>query len=256
MPTLTKNNAKKIRNLKIKKYRLRYHEFIAEGDKIVKELIFSDYQITQLYATSAWIKKNCNILPGYLKPVKLSLEELRSISHQVTPNQVLAVVKIPGKKELHSPENQLTLLIDNLQDPGNLGTIIRTAEWFGIKNIICSEDTVDIYNPKVIQATMGSFCRVETYYTNLTDYLKNCIDKIPVYGSYLHGQNCFNLNFEKNGILVIGNESKGISPENEKFITTKVTIPAYEKEQFKKPDSLNASAAASILMALIRMNDL
>ncbi len=251
---LTKNQAKKIRSLGIKKYRERYGEFIAEGDKIIKELINSNLQINSIYATPTWIEKNKNFLSSHLTIVSLTPSQLKNISQQTTPNQALALVNIPQQKQIPDPQNKVTLLIENIQDPGNLGTIIRTAEWFGINNIICSGDTVDLYNPKVIQATMGSFCRINIFYTNIINYLNMHKNKVPVYGAVLNGQNAFKQKFQKNAILVVGNESKGISVEVENFITHKVTIPPYDSDNELKPDSLNASVAAAILMSLFRMN--
>ena len=250
---LTKNQSKRIRALAIKKYRENYGEFVAEGDKIIKELTSSNYQIKEIYSTPTWLEKNSHLLPQNCPKFPITLKELKSISRQINPNQALAIVKIPEEKKAPNPENQLTLILDNIQDPGNMGTIIRTAEWFGVKHLICSDDTVDLYNPKVIQSTMGSFCRVEIWYTDLASYLEKYIDKVPIYGSFLDGYNAFNISFPKNAIIVIGNESKGISQKTEKYISKKVTIPPYYTEIDKKPESLNASVATGILLAIMRM---
>ncbi len=250
---ITKNELKKIRALGQKKYRDRYREFLAEGDKIIKEVIESNFHISAIYATSLWLDKNKNKIPaGCCNIISLTQSELKSISQQTTPNQVLAVIKMPEGKELPNPQNQLIIITDNIQDPGNLGTIIRTADWFGINNIVCSEDTVELYNPKVIQATMGSFCRVAIYYTNIIDYLRLHKNKVPVYGSFLSGKNALEHNFQQNAVVVVGNESQGISAETEKFVTHKINIPKFGKGHNLKPDSLNASVAAAIMMAIIR----
>lgn len=252
---LTNKQIKRIKSLSIKKYRERYGEFIAEGDKIIKDLIVAKYQLVEIYATASWLEKNKNILPRNCKTFAVCTKELKSISQQTTPNQVLSIIKIPEIKDPPEAYNKITLVTDNLQDPGNLGAILRTADWFGIKNIICSKNTVDLYNPKVIQSTMGSFCRLQICYTSINDYLQKHNKKIPVYGSFLIGENAFQHNFAKEAILVVGNESKGISPAIEKFITHKITIPPYFNQNGNKADSLNASVATAILMALIRMED-
>jgi len=248
---LTKNQVKRIHSLGNKKYRDRYKEFVVEGDKTVKELISSDLQITGLFATSAWIKKHRNIIPENCNPVTEA--QLKSISQQTTPNQVLATVKIPEQNNIPTPQNEILLVLDNIQDPGNMGSILRTADWFGIQNIVCSEDTVDLYNPKVIQATMGSFCRVAVFYTNIVDYLGSYKNQVPVYGAFIKGKNAFKQNFQENAILVLGNESNGISKQVSDCISYKITIPPFNPKRVKKPESLNASAAGAIFMALFRM---
>jgi len=249
---LTKNESKKIRALGQKKYRDRYGEFVAEGDKLVKEVIGSAFQITGIYATFSWLDENRDKVPEGCFVKQITEHELKGLSRQTTPNRVIAVIKMPEKRELPKPGNQLILITENIQDPGNFGTIIRTAEWFGIKNMICSEDTVDLYNPKVIQATMGSFCRVSVFYADIIDYLRLHRNKVPVYGSFLKGNNAFRFDFKQNAIIVLGNESQGISAETEKFVTHKITIRNFNDGRGFKPDSLNVSVAAAILMAIIR----
>ena len=250
---LTKNQAKRIHSLGNKKYRDRYKEFVVEGDKTVKELINSDLQITGLFATSAWIKKHSGIIPENCNIIPVTETQLKNISRQTTPNQVLAVVKIPEQNKIPTPQNELLLVLDGIQDPGNMGSILRTADWFGIQNIVCSEDTVDLYNPKVIQATMGSFCRVAVSYTNIVDYLGLYKNQVPVYGAFLNGENAFKKEFQENAILVLGNESNGISKEVSDCISCKITIPPFNPNREKKSESLNASASGAILMALFRM---
>ncbi len=250
---LTKNNIKNINSLSKKKYRDEFRQFIAEGDKIVKELLESNYNIISLYATNEWIEANEKLISPDCTTVIIKQNQLKSISQLTTPNQVLAIVEIKINKTLPDPCEDFILLADRIQDPGNLGSIIRSADWFGFKDIVCSEDCVDLYNPKVIQASMGSFCRLNVNYTDIHAYLSEYKDKAVVYGAFTEGQNVFKCNFRKSGILVIGNESQGISSLTENYITKKVFIPKYNESESFTPDSLNASVAAALLMGVIRM---
>ena len=215
--------------------------FIAEGVKIVQELLKADFDIKIIYALKDWINQNQNIQ----NVTEVSEDELRKISNFETPNKVFAIaekrtpVKEPGLK------NKITLVLDGIQDPGNLGTIVRTADWFGVENIIASTDTADIYNPKVIQATMGSFTRVQIFYIDLKKFLS--AHNIAVYGAMLDGENVSTSQKISECLLLIGNEGKGIRKDIQPFIQKKILIP-----QIGKAESLNAAVATGILLFCLK----
>ena len=256
MKFLQSNKIKYINSLKLSKFRKLLHEFVAEGDKLVIELLKSRFEISNVYSTAEWIEQNEQLLKNSKVDVtQISNKELGKISFLSTPNNVLTVVKIP-KPEIIQDNifSDLILMLDEIQDPGNLGSIIRTADWFGIKHIICSENCVDIYNPKVVQATMGSIARVSVLYKNPEKVLAGKPKQIKVYGTLLKGENIYNKNLSKNGIILIGNESKGISDNLLPFITDKISIPSFPKTTGKTqyPESLNASIATAIVCAEFR----
>jgi len=238
MIMITKKEIKYIQSLYHKKNRDEERLFIAEGPKIVKELLQSDYSIKQLFATAQWIKENRE----YMGAVEITEDELQKISQLQTPNHVLAVVA--KKNETAGPvlEQSITLVLDGIQDPGNMGTIIRIADWFGIKQIIAAPDSADIYNGKVIQSTMGSFLRVDVWYKDLQTFLENA--SINVYGALLNGQDVRTVKMGDEGILVIGNESKGISKALLPYIQHPVTIP-----RMGHAESLNAAVATGIILS-------
>lgn len=238
---LSKNEVKYIQSLCHKKQRQAEGLFIAEGPRLADELLNSGHHIEKIYALDEWIARHAD-LP---EAVAISDIELQKISALQTPNQVLilAAQKPPATEPVFS--RQLTLVLDGIQDPGNFGTIIRIADWFGITQLIASEDTVELYNPKVIQATMGSFVRVQVWYRPLAALLKSA--KVPVYGALLDGENMHSVAPVAEGILVIGNEGKGIDTELLTYITHPVTIP-----RLGGAESLNAAVAAGILVAHLK----
>ena len=236
---MNNNELKYIQSFAHKKHWAQESVFIVEGPKLVKEVVESDWTIEKLYATPDWIASQ-----QVLHPTTESIDDivLERISQLHTPNKVLALVK---KQIYNDPivfENQLTLVLDGIQDPGNLGTIIRTADWFGVKQIIVSEDTASLYNPKVIQSTMGSFLRVRIEVMEVETVLSNT--KLPVYGAILEGDSIYEHKMDATGFLVIGNESKGIRPALLPFIKQPLTIP-----NFGQAESLNAAVATGILLA-------
>lgn len=243
---LSISQIKFIKSLRMKKFRQEHGLFIAEGTKIAGELLQSDWQIDHLYAKSEWLSENEPVvLKAGVSFTGITDKELGRISKLTSPNQVLTVVQLPGIiSDMPSPEKELILLLDNIQDPGNMGTIIRSADWFGIKSIICSDDCVDIYNPKVIQGTMGSFIRVNTYYTSLPDYLI-AHHGTDVIGTIMDGPDIYDTDLPGQGILIIGNESHGIRQELLDHITQKVSIPSTGS----RAESLNAAVATSIVLA-------
>ncbi|MBY0480776.1 MAG: RNA methyltransferase [Chitinophagaceae bacterium] len=235
---LSKNELKYIQSLCQKKQRLQEGLFLAEGPKLAKEILSSDYRIEKLYATAEWLAEN----PINVDTTTVTEIELAKMSSLQTPNEVMLVCRQRIIKEEPDFKNTLSLVLDGLQDPGNLGTIIRIADWFGVKQIVASEDTVEFYNPKVIQSTMGSFIRVKCWYRNLPELLATT--QVPVYGALLNGRSINKTKALKEGILVIGNESKGIREAVMPFITEAITIP-----RIGKAESLNAAVATGILLS-------
>jgi len=244
---------KYVQSLQQKKFRRQHGVFVAEGEKIVKELLSSDFEIEAIYGVADWIEQNKFSLRKGISLFTVSENELGRISGLKTPNQVLAVVKTPAlQSEPDLSRSRVILALDTLQDPGNLGTIIRTADWFGIWQIVCSHETTDVFSPKVVQATMGSFLRVRVIYTDLVEWLEKVRNEIPVYGAFPEGDNMFDLQPGTGGILVIGNESAGISARVSKKVSRRIKIPGgLPPEKGSSPDSLNASIAAGILMSVL-----
>jgi len=223
---------------------------MVEGYKSVTEFINSSYQVDTIYHTPAIASKMLN-LSRKINFQEISLNELEKISSLKTPQEVIGLVKIPIWPILNynSLKQKFSLVLDNVQDPGNMGTIIRTADWFGITDIICSEDTVDVYNPKVVQATMGSLARVNVHYVDLLQTLPEI--ELPVFGAMLNGKNMYNTNFGNEGLLVMGNEGNGISADIERLISTAVTIP-----RAGNAESLNVAIATAILCSEIKRNSM
>jgi len=234
---ISKNKIKFIKSLSLKKNRVKAQLFIAEGEKIVNELLNSKFEIEQIYAT----KQFSGIYSSDKSAVTLvSSEELSRISNLTSPNNVLAIVRI-GQKELEK-NTGITLVLDDVNDPGNLGTIVRMCDWFGVSQIICSNNTVDCYNSKVVQSAMGSLFRVNITYLDLTTYLNN-IDT-PIYGAYMNSVDVRGQEFPKQAHLIMGNEANGISESISKYITNKVSI----KNIGENTESLNVAVATSILL--------
>ncbi len=250
---LSKNQIKYISSLKQKKFRKIHNEFIAEGPKIVNELIENNFPVKSIYALRSYLENNERLLKtSGIHLNEINNKELERISTLTTPNGVLAVINIP---EFHKSDidfsKDICLVLENIQDPGNMGAIIRTADWFGVNTIICSEDTVDVYNPKVIQATMGSFARIKVIYHDLEKFLLAVPGNIPVYGASLHGMNIYKTDLTTNGLIITGNESKGISQRIQKYIKQNIKIPDYSLND-KKAESLNASIATALILAEFR----
>jgi RNA methyltransferase, TrmH family len=247
---ISKSIIKLIRSLEQKKFRTEHQLFVAEGNKIVSELIYSKQPIEHLIATRNWFEEQ-KTLPK-INVIEVTEKELERISFQKTPQQVLAVCRIV-KKELNvlDLKNSLSLALDDVQDPGNVGTIIRIADWFGIKNILASSSTADVYNPKVIQSTMGAFARVTIHYVDLTEFLKQQKNNIPIYGTTLDGENIYSQKLKPYGIIVMGSEGNGISKETLKVLTHKLFIPPFSSVE-PVCDSLNVASATAIVCAEFR----
>ncbi len=248
---ITAAQIKWIKSLEQKKFRKQLGLFVAEGNKIVTEMLESRWDVSHVFALEEWLEQNQ--LPSNTASVCVSPGQLQRISALKTANQVVAVAKVPkwSLRQL-DVEGRFTLLLDNIQDPGNLGTILRTADWFGIEHVICSENTVELFSPKVIQASMGSFMRVKVIYTPPVDFLKEVPPGFPVMGALLEGESIANVRFPTEGVIVVGNEAKGISPGLVPLINQKLHIPMVRPIGKKHlPESLNASVAAGIIMSYI-----
>lgn len=248
---LSKNKIKLIRSLDLKKNRSTEGLFVAEGKKIVYDLLGSKLIPFEILCTAELADELTGIDDRLISVT--GKNELEKISSLKSTPDIIALFKIPEiKLQWEEIMSDLTLVLDSIQDPGNLGTIIRTADWFGIKNIICSEDTADLYNPKTVQSTMGAIARVKVHYLPLKDFLLTAREKnLPVFGTFMEGENIYKTNLSSNGIVIMGNEGKGISKENEKLINHKLSIPAFP-ESAKTSESLNVAIAASIICAEFR----
>ena len=245
---ISKNQIKYIRQLEQKKFRKREKCFVAEGPKVVGDLM-QQYQPKAIFATDEWTKEVESF--DYSKLTTVSPDELRRISFLQTPQQVLALFPIPEQTSYLSPlTSHLTLALDSVQDPGNLGTIIRIADWFGIDTIYCSEDTADAYNPKVVQATMGSLAHVHTIYTDLLQLFDKLPKDFPVYGTLLDGNDIYQQPLSEHGIIVMGNEGNGISEAVRQRVTHRLLIPNFH--QGPSAESLNVAIATAITCSEFR----
>jgi len=239
---LTKNTIKQIASLRQQKFRKELGLFVVEGRKMTEELLQSGFETVGLYATEAFLTD----YPFFSEAEVVSEMQMEQMSGQDTPPGILAVVKIP-QQSIIKTTSELVLALDGIANPGNMGTLIRTAEWFGIRDVVCSNDCVELWNPKTVQATMGSLFRMKVWKTDLADYLlKAKAEGKAIYGALLEGENLFQIKTKPEGILVIGSESHGIRAEALPYITHPVTIPRTGGSQ---TESLNAAVAGAILMA-------
>lgn len=245
---LSKNRIKYIHSLELKKNRKADKVFLAEGPKLVGDLL-GHFPCQFLLATSEWLSKNRHL--PVEEVTEISEEELARASLQKTPQQVLAVFRQPDDKwDASAIRRSLCLALDDVQDPGNLGTIIRLADWFGIEHIFCSPNTVDVYSPKVIQATMGGIARVKLHYTPLPELIGSLKDT-PVYGTFLDGEDMYTQSLSACGLIVMGNEGNGIGEEVEKLINRRLYIPNYPAERATS-ESLNVAIATAVVCAEFR----
>ena len=243
---ISKSQISFIKSLHQKKIRKEHGLFIVEGLKSIQEFINSEYVVDSVYCTENLMPKLDN-LSRKIKPVGITESELSRISALSTPQAILAVVQIPQQTDLNIKklDGSFILALDGVQDPGNLGTIIRTADWFGLNTILCSKDTAEVYNPKVVQASMGSLSRVNIIYTDLGDVFSKI--NIPVYGAVLNGKSIYETDFGHQGIILLGNEGNGISEHLIEKINYPITIPRYGKAE-----SLNVAISASIFCSELR----
>lgn len=250
---ISKNTIKQIRSLELRKFRKQSGTFIAEGNKLVEDNLAS-MKCHRLIAVTDWWKSHEHLRILAEECIEVSREEMEKISLMQSPQEVLATFYVPSEEhfDLSILSNRLVLALDSIQDPGNLGTIIRLCDWFGIHDIFCSQTTADCFSPKVVQATMGAIARVRIHYLDLQDFLKNASSKgIPVYGTFLEGENIYMTNLSSNGIIVMGNEGQGISPEIEAIVSKKINIPSYPAES-ETSESLNVGIATAITVAEFR----
>jgi TrmH family RNA methyltransferase len=241
---VSKNQIKLITSLQQKKYRKQEGLFIAEGKKIIQELVDAHYQLQHVFTTSEKFASLFDANKSHL----ISENDLKKISALTTANDALAIFEIPESNTQKT--NGITVVLDDIRDPGNFGTIIRLCDWFGIENLVCSIGTVDVYNPKVVQATMGSISRVNIIYTNLVDYLSE--NTLPVYGTFMDGDNIYEQKLAENAILIMGNEANGISDLIAQKTTHKITIPRFGNNQ--KTESLNVATATAIILSEFKRN--
>lgn len=247
---LSKNKIKFIHSLAMKKFRNEHGMFVAEGNKMVADML-GMFDCEMIAAKASWMATQGDIPVAEL--LEAGEEDIRKASFLKNPQDVIAVFKLPVY-DLSSIETskELVLALDGVQDPGNLGTIIRIADWFGIHDIVCSIDTVDAFAPKTVQATMGALARVRIHYTDLTEFLKIESTKgTPIYGTYLDGENLYARELNPNGIVLMGNEGNGIRSENESFISEKLFIPNYPGCE-PTSESLNVAIATAIVCAEFR----
>jgi TrmH family RNA methyltransferase len=250
---ISKSQIKLITSLQQNKYRNKTGLFVAEGPKIIKDLLKEGLEVHSLFSSTSfndlgdfWSEE----LSGFSESkVLISQIELKKISALKTANTMLAVFHIPKKKEI--PRNGLLLVLDGIRDPGNLGTIIRLCDWFGVTHLICSQDTVDCYNSKVVQATMGSIARVTVSYVDLEVHLQHT--DLPIYAAVMDGESIYTETLSQDAILVMGNEASGISPNITSLIQRKITIPSFSKKD--TAESLNVATATGILLSEFRRNE-
>jgi len=243
---------KRVKSLQQKKFREEENCFVAETPKIVEEVLSSKtYSVEVVYGLKSWIDENWKRFARHTLE-EVSPKELERISGLQAPNQVLAVVKKPEVlTDFQTVFSDTSLMLDDIRDPGNLGTILRIADWFGIKHVICSNESVEYTNPKCVQASMGSFLRVEVHYGNLSEILSQKPENTPIYGAFMEGENIYQTELNQKACIVIGNETHGISKPVESLITKKIHIPSFSTEQ-NHAESLNASIATAIFCSELK----
>ena len=238
---LTKADIRLVKSLNEKKERFANKLFVAEGNKLVIELLGSKLKIVRLFTTENWLHEHQTKVGKNIEITLVKQTDISKLSNLKSKPEVLALCSIPEYTVDLNNLKSLTLVLDTIQDPGNLGTIIRVADWYGIKQILCSLETADCFNPKVVQATMGSISRVKLFYGDLPYWLKNC--KQPILAASMEGTSVHQYQFEANCLLIIGNEGVGISDSLKPFISNTISIP-----KFGRAESLNAAIAASIII--------
>lgn len=248
---LSKNDIKLIKSLELKKYRQDKGLFVAEGHKLIGDLL-NQMECKLLAATHEYIETHRNIEAERIETV--SHDELSRASLLRAPQDVIALFAIPQHNDAnmaHAAASDIVLALDDVQDPGNLGTIVRIADWFGIRHIFCSKGTADIYNPKSIQATMGAIARVKVHYTDLKQSLAGLPDSIPIYGTFLEGDIIYNTPLTGNGVIVMGNEGNGINRDIKEMVSRKLYIPNWPEGE-PTSESLNVAIATAVVCSEFR----
>ena len=250
---ISKNKIKYIHSLELKKNRDKERVFVAEGPKVVDDIL-KLRQARTIVATAEWLQQHGELQHSACEIIEVDNDGLSKASFLQHPQQVLAIFEQEDGGTAHSMQpDELTIALDGIQDPGNLGTIIRIADWFGITNIVCSKNTADVYNPKVVQSTMGSIARVNVTYTSLQDFFNSLPKDTPIYGTLLEGDNIYEQKLTSNGVIIMGNEGKGISPDIRRLITHGLRIPNYPQGR-ATADSLNVAVATAIVCSEFRRN--
>lgn len=255
---ISKNKIKLIRSLELKKFRVKENLFLAEGNKLTQEVLKSGFNVKTLICTETFYNHVGKISATPDEIIIATQEEIRKCSLLKNPQQALVLCQIPERVfEFDFLRNKLALALDGIRDPGNLGTVVRVADWFGIKTVCASETTADLFNPKVVQATMGAILRVNVYYTDLAEVIKRAnSENIPTFGAFLSGNNIYSENLPETGIIVMGNEGQGIVPELEQQIACKIYIPPLSRGTGEVSESLNVSMATSIICSEFRRRQL
>ena len=238
---ISKNQIKLITSLQLKKYRIEHQLFIAEGVKVIQELLQSNFELEHLYVTNTVFEE-----VNSTQKTTLTEQDMNKITALNSPSSCLAIFIIPKTTQIVT--TGLIVALDDIRDPGNLGTIIRLCDWFGVKQLLCSAETVDVYSPKVIQSTMGSISRVNVNYVNLDTYISQSL--LPVYGTFMNGDNIYKTNLPKEAILILGNEANGISEGLKNHIKNKIAIPRFGDVQ--QTESLNVATATAIFLSEFR----
>lgn len=252
IPALSASRRKLIASLRQPKHRRELRLFLAEGAKCISELI-GIFECRMIIATHAWFENDRLRFPAETEIAKATRADMERISSMSNAPEVIAVMEMPEPADDAEMPAGLTVALDGVQDPGNLGTIIRACDWFGVRSIVCSRDTVDVYNPKVVQATMGALARVAVTYTDLPAWLKQLPADMAVYGTFLDGENIYGASLESRGVIVMGNEGKGISPEVAAAVNRRLFIPPYPRDT-QHVESLNVSMATAIVLSQFRKN--
>ena len=246
---LSKHLTNIIQNLEKKKFREKYNLFKIEGEKLVQELFLSDMKVDTLIARPSWIERNRRKAQSY-NTIEVNEIEMGRVSNFKSLPEVIALAQIPVKE--HSPEeikNELSIVLNGIQDPGNLGTILRLSDWFGVRHVFCDHDCANIFNPKSVQASMGAIFRVNVFYLDLVEFIPQFVDQdFPCYGAFLEGENIYRTELRTKGFIVMGNEGNGISPAIERFVTRKITIPSFAHSPYST-ESLNVGVATGIILS-------
>lgn len=250
IPAISASQRKMIASLQQSRHRRESRLFVAEGAKCLFELIGA-FRCRMIVATHAFLLSHSCDMPAGIEIVKGGRADMERISSMSNPPEVIAVMEMPEQAALPDPSAELVLALDDIQDPGNLGAIIRTCDWFGVRTIVCSQATVDIYNPKVVQSTMGAMAHVNVVSADLAAWLESLHHSVPVYGTFLDGEDIYNESLGANGVVVMGNEGRGITPRVAAAVNRRLFIPPFPRDA-QHVESLNVSVATAITLAQFR----
>ena len=253
---LSKSKIKLIKSLEYKKYRMSNGLFLAEGNKLITDLLHAQFPVKSLIGTREFLEEIRHLIPESMEITVSTSDEIKSASLLKQPQSAMALCPVPDNRDMSDPANNLVICLDNIQDPGNLGTIIRIADWFGIEDVVCSDGSADIYNPKAVQASMGSICRVRVSYTALPGYLSAAASNaFFIGGAFMEGENIYRTDIPQTGILVMGNEGRGISGDIAPLITKRLSVPSFSRNS-NRADSLKVAVATSLICSEFRRRSL